>query len=124
MEFSKEEAMADCSVAGIYFSGTGNTKFCLEKFLTHYESRAKTFSIEDGQAVEAIKRSEEIVFAYPVYFSNMPKIVCDFINRNRSVFSGKKIFVMRPWAYSAGMEPGVRQDFLQNTERILQAGFI
>lgn len=102
MEFPKEEAMAGCSVAGIYFSGTGNTKFCVEKFLTHYESRAKSFSIEDGQAVEAIKRSAEIVFAYPVYFSNMPKIVCDFINRNRSVFSGKKIFVIATMGLFSG----------------------
>lgn len=49
-------------MVGIYFSGTGNTKFCAEKFLTYYESSAKAFSIEDEQsALEAIKRNVEIV---------------------------------------------------------------
>lgn len=89
-------------MVGIYFSGTGNTKFCVEKFLTSYEINANAFSIEDRQAVEAIKRNEEIVFAYPVYFSNMPKIVCDFINRNRSIFSGKKIFVIATMGLFSG----------------------
>lgn len=87
---------------GIYFSGTGNTKFCTEKFLSYYKGSAKAFSIEDGQAVEAITENEEIVFAYPVYFSNMPKIVRDFIDDNRSVFSGKKIFVMATMGLFSG----------------------
>lgn len=87
---------------GIYFSGTGNTEFCVKKFLTYFESGAKAFSIEDVQAVEEIKRSTEIVFAYPVYFSNMPKIVYDFINRNDSVFLGKKIFVIATMGLFSG----------------------
>lgn len=89
-------------MVGIYFSGTGNTKFCVEKFLTYYAGGITTCSIEDGQAVEAIKRNTEIVFAYPVYFSNMPKIVYDFINRNHSVFSEKKIFVIATMGLFSG----------------------
>lgn len=58
--------------------------------------------ISVGQAVEAIKRNTEIIFAYPVYFSNMPRIVYDFINRNRSVFSGKKIFVIATMGLFSG----------------------
>lgn len=89
-------------MVGIYFSGTGNTKFCVEMFLTYYESSAKAFSIEDGQAVEAIKESAEIIFAYPVYFSNMPKIVFDFIKMNHDVFFGKKVFVIATMGLFSG----------------------
>ena len=34
---------------GIYFSGTGNTKYCLEKFLEYYSesNENKLYSIED-----------------------------------------------------------------------------
>lgn len=92
----------DEKMVGIYFSGTGNTKFCVEKFLSYYENSANAISIEDGQAVEAIQQSAEIVFAYPVYFSNMPKIVCDFINKNYSVFFGKKVFVIATMGLFSG----------------------
>lgn len=100
-------------MVGIYFSGTGNTKFCVEKFLTYYESSAKAFSIEDEQAVEEVKRSAEIVFAYPVYFSNMPKIVYDFINSNCSIFSGKKIFVIATMGLFSGDGTGCSARLLE-----------
>lgn len=89
-------------MVGIYFSGTGNTKFCTEKFLYYYESNVGAFSIEDELAIKAIQQNEEIVFAYPVYFSNMPKIVRDFIENNRSIFSGKKIFVIATMGLFSG----------------------
>lgn len=94
---TKEDLMV-----GIYFSGTGNTRFCVESFLTCYESSTEAFSIEDAQAGEAIKRNSEIVFAYPVYFSNMPKIVFNFIEGNGSLFSGKKIFVLATMGLFSG----------------------
>lgn len=89
-------------MVGIYFSGTGNTKFCVERFLGYYESGAKAYSIEDGQAADIIKRNSEIVFAYPVYFSNMPKMVFDFIVENCPIFSRKKIFVIATMGLFSG----------------------
>lgn len=89
-------------MVGIYFSGTGNTRFCIEKFLSCYDCSAKAFSIEDGQAAAAIAQNEEIIFGYPVYFSNMPKIVRDFIDGNGSVFRGKKIFVLATMGLFSG----------------------
>ena len=32
---------------GIYFSGTGNSRYALEMFLQAYDATAKAFSIED-----------------------------------------------------------------------------
>ena len=33
---------------GVYFSGTGNTKFCVDKFLKEYNCSKNSFSIEDN----------------------------------------------------------------------------
>lgn len=75
-----------------YTSVVQVTKFCVEKFLTYYVGSVTAFSIEYRQAVEAIKRSTEIAFAYPVYFSNMPKNVYNFIiNCNTLIFTEKNI---------------------------------
>ena len=51
---------------GIYFSGTGNTKYCIEKFLEECGDDIKSYFIEDEKAVSEIKNHEKIVIAYPV----------------------------------------------------------
>ena len=68
-------------MTGIYFSGTGNTKRCVERFLNGIESGAETFALETPQAAEAAKGAQEIVFAYPVYYSNLPKIVREVVQK-------------------------------------------
>ena len=47
-------------MTGIYFSGTGNTKRCVERFLNGIESGAETFALETPQATEAVKCAQEI----------------------------------------------------------------
>ncbi len=34
---------------GIYFSGTGNSRYCVEKFLQEYDITANSYSIEDNE---------------------------------------------------------------------------
>lgn len=89
-------------MVGIYFSGTGNTRYCCEQFLSHYQNEVEMYSIEDDVAIEIIKRESSIVFAYPVYFSTMPKIVSDYINDNKEIFKSKKIFVIATMALFSG----------------------
>jgi len=86
---------------GVYFSGTGNTKFCIEKFC-HYFDGSEPISIEDSGVVEAIRTSEAIVFAYPVYFSNTPKIVKDFIHTNSSCFADKRVYIIATMGLFSG----------------------
>jgi ferredoxin len=78
---------------GVYFSGTGNTRYCLEKFMEYYNG-SKPVSIENPDVIEAIKKSVDIVFGYPIYYSNTPKIVKDFISQNRDIFRNKRIYVV------------------------------
>lgn len=93
-------------MTGIYFSGTGNTKFCTEKFCGHIGC-SKIFSIENSTAVPAISESRDIVFAYPIYYSNMPKIVCDFIERNSALWRGKNIYIIATMGLFSGDGSGV-----------------
>ncbi len=87
---------------GIYFSGTGNTRYCLERFCKKYSNNINIVSIEDKSAVNLVESNDIIVFAYPVYFSNLPKIVHDFIVLNKHIWQDKKIFIISTMALFSG----------------------
>lgn len=86
---------------GIYFSGTGNTKYCIEKFLEYYDG-SKPLSIESPVTIEALQKSHTIVFGYPIYYSDTPKIVKDFIHQNGTYFKNKEIFIICTMALFSG----------------------
>ena len=77
-------------MVGIYFSGTGNTKFCVNKFLEEFNNGNNTFSIEEKAAFQEIKNNHEIVIGYPIQYSNIPKILRDYIITNQHIWKGKK----------------------------------
>ena len=87
---------------GIYFSGTGNTKHCSEYLLRLLDENAPSYSIENGNAIDAIRSSDEIIFAYPVYYSYLPKIVYDFIVNNSAAWKDKNIFVVATMGLFSG----------------------
>lgn len=66
---------------GIYFSGTGNSKYAVELFLKEYGDDS-IFSIEDKNLIEQIKNHDEIVFGYPVQYSDVPKYLKDYIHNH------------------------------------------
>ncbi len=79
-------------LTAVYFSGTGNTRFCAERFVRKQGGRA--FPIEDKSAVSALAESSEIVLAYPIYYSNIPVIIRDFIKDNAALWHGKRVFII------------------------------
>lgn len=87
---------------GVYFSGTGNTRHCLEHLLKLLDGNAMTYSIEDETATSAIQSNDEIVFAYPVYYSYLPKIVYDFINNNSALWKDKKVLIIATMGLFSG----------------------
>ncbi len=87
---------------GVYFSGTGNTKYCVEYVLNKLDSNGASYAIERAGVIAAVKSSDEIVFAYPVYYSNLPKIVREFIVNNAELWRGKKIFVIATMGLFSG----------------------
>lgn len=92
---------------GIYFSGTGNSRHALEVFLRNYDSGARAYSIEDPRAPERIKGDRDIAFCYPVQYSDIPKILKDFVDRNARLWKGKNVFVIATMAMFSGDGAGV-----------------
>lgn len=94
-------------MTGIYFSGTGNSRYAAEVFLQEYDKTAKAYPIEDAAASEYIKAAEELVFAYSVQYSNLPKMVRDFVDDNQSLWRGKKVFIVATMGLFSGDGAGM-----------------
>ena len=94
-------------MVGIYFSGTGNSKYAAELFCREYAGEVSTYSIEDHDAIPAILSAEMIVFAYPVQFSSVPKIVRDYVVENKGLWKNKKVFVIATMGLFSGDGSGM-----------------
>lgn len=79
-------------MVGIYFSGTGNTKHCVELLVSLIDKEAECISVTDKSVLKEIESNEIIFLGYPTQFSNMPFLVRDFIKSNREVWKDKKLF--------------------------------
>lgn len=78
---------------GIYLSGTGNTKHCVEKLLNLLDDTARCIPLETPYIINMLENENTIVLGYPTQFSNAPFMVLDFIKRNPELWKGKKCFV-------------------------------
>lgn len=92
---------------GIYFSGTGNTKYCLENFVALYDRNIEITPLEDTGTMEKVTYHKDIIFAYPIYYSNLPKIVRDFICENSDIWKGKRVFIIATMGLFSGDGAGV-----------------
>lgn len=101
-------------MVGIYFSGTGNSKYALEVFLREYDLNSKAFSIEDDNAIKSIKEHKEIIFSYPVQYSTVPKILRDFIKENNKLWQNKKVFIIATMGLFSGDGTGTLGRLLQS----------
>ena len=89
-------------MTGIYFSGTGNSRHAAELFCREYDKEAAVYSIEDSDVSTAVRDADLIVFAYPVQFSTVPKIVRDFVSANGELWRNKKVFVIASMGLFSG----------------------
>ena len=101
-------------MVGIYFSGTGNSRYCVEKFLEEYEPQAEAFSIENENAALEIGHQDEIVLGYPVQFSSIPKILKDYVISNHEIWKGKRVFIIA----TMGLFSGDGRNYGQAAEEI------
>ena len=98
---------------GIYFSGTGNSRYALEVFLSKYDETVKAFAIEDENIGSYIKEHDEIVFSYSVQYSNIPKMLQDFVEKNQNLWQGKKIYIIATMGLFSGDGAGILARQLQ-----------
>ncbi len=94
-------------MVGVYFSGTGNSRYALEVFCKEYDKDVNIYSIEDDSICENIKDEDMIVFSYPVMYSTVPKILRDFIIDNKELWNNKKVFVIATMGLFSGDGSGM-----------------
>jgi NAD-dependent dihydropyrimidine dehydrogenase PreA subunit/flavodoxin len=81
-------------MTGLYFSGTGNTKHCVEEFIHYFDLKNQAFSIETPGLDNILANEDVIIFGHPTCFSNAPKIVRDYIKNHIEIFADKKVFII------------------------------
>lgn len=89
-------------MVGVYLSGTGNTKHCIEKLIHLLDETAQAIPIEKEEAVEELSSHDFIVLAYPVQFSNAPVMVRDFIKRHSDLWQGKQVLCVATMGLFSG----------------------
>src|SRR5574344_2410341 len=109
-------------MTGIYFSGTGNTKHCIEKMLEYIDPSAKAISIENQEAKDAILADSVIILAYPTQFSNAPLIVRNFISNNPELWQGKQVFCMATMGAFSGDGAGCTARLLKKCGATILGG--
>jgi ferredoxin/flavodoxin len=101
-----------------YFSGTGNTWWISNRIAEALESKeisASTVSIEKISADEAndlIYKSEFVGFGYPIYGSDIPEIMKDFLDSLEEMDMKSTFVFCTQWGYSG--------DGAHNCERIIR----
>lgn len=87
---------------GIYLSGIGNTKHCVEKLVSLIDDKSKCVPLEFPQIIDLLKEEDVIFLGYPTQFSNAPFMVRDFIKKNSSLWKGKKVFCVNTMVLFSG----------------------
>lgn len=78
-------------ITGLYFSGTGNTKWVAEKLknsLIKRNHEVDMFSIEEIEVedlIEQFKKSDIIGFLYPGYGCDMPKVYEEYLEKFENI---------------------------------------
>lgn len=107
---------------GIYFSGTGNTKHCIEKLTGLLDITAKVIPLEADNVVKQIEQNNMIILGYPVQYSNAPIMVRDFIQSNARIWSGKKILCVATMGLFSGDGSGCAARLLKKYGAVILGG--
>jgi ferredoxin/flavodoxin len=89
-----------------YFSGTGNTWWISSRIAQELEAKGisvETVSIEKStvdQANDLIYKSEYVGFGYPIYGSDMPQIMKDFLDSLEEMEMKSTFVFCTQWGYS------------------------
>ncbi|MCL2637971.1 MAG: EFR1 family ferrodoxin [Oscillospiraceae bacterium] len=75
-----------------YFSGTGNSKYIAQLFAQNMNCACCSIE-QHAQFDMLIKSAETIAFCYPVYFSRVPRIMREFVQKYMSSFENKKLII-------------------------------
>ncbi|MCL2076889.1 MAG: EFR1 family ferrodoxin [Oscillospiraceae bacterium] len=82
----------------LYFSGTGNTAWAVERLCSRLSAAGidcKIYSIEDFQQKQATDfNPDTVLIGYPIYGSDMPRIMKEFIVANIRIFGNRDLITL------------------------------
>ena len=79
-------------------------------------------SIEDKACSELLKRHDDVILAYPVYFSDLPQIMREFIYENSANFRGKNVFIIATMEIFSGDGAGCAARILRRAGARITGG--
>lgn len=106
---------------GVYLSGTGNTKHCIEKLTALIDKNAMVLPLENEYIIENIKNNDSIILGYPTQFSNAPIMVRDFIKSN-DIWKDKKILCVATMGAFSGDGAGCTARLLKKKGAVILGG--
>lgn len=87
---------------GLYLSGTGNTRHCVEGLLKLLDQQAEAVAMEDDAAEERLQAHDFVILGYPTQFSDIPIMVRDFIIGHKHLWAGKKVLCLTTMGLFSG----------------------
>lgn len=81
-----------------YFSGTGNTKRVVDKYVEAFKSHGHevdTFRVENRNFNYNLEDYDKIGLAYPIHAFNAPAIIFDFIKKLPKLKEEKPLFIIK-----------------------------
>ncbi|MDR0515676.1 MAG: EFR1 family ferrodoxin [Fibromonadaceae bacterium] len=86
------------NLLALYFSGTGNTSFAVQKMCDPFKAagiKCDIQSIEQAANLEmAVQDADAVLIAHPIYGSCMPRIMSEFLTKNAELFRKKDIITL------------------------------
>ena len=110
------------NITGIYLSGTGNTKHCMEKLISLIDADAKAIPVESPEAKDAVKTHEVIFLGYPAKFSDVPMMIKDFIRKNKDLWNGKRVVCIATMGAFSGDGAGCSARLLKKYGAVIIGG--
>lgn len=98
---------------GIYLSGSGNTKHCVEKLLYLLDDNAESLPIESEAVESSIQKHDMIILGYMTQFSNIPIMIRDFITKYQTLWQGKQVICLTTMGLFSGDGTGCAARILQ-----------
>jgi ferredoxin len=107
---------------GVYLSGTGNTKHCVEMLVNLLDHEAQCIPIENPQITGLLENEDTIILGYPTQFSNAPMMVRDFIKKNSDIWRDKKVFCLNTMGLFSGDGTGCAARLLKKYGAVILGG--
>ena len=77
---------------------------------------------QDEAHGELLRRHDDVILAYPVYFSDLPQIVREFICKNSANFRGKNVFIIATMEIFSGDGAGCAARILKRAGAKITGG--